>query len=130
MQNPPVDPSLIKKAIALSMEYEINYVRLASTLVAEYPEIYIRLVKAQVSETPEALSLQIKEMIIQQQQIDAIKKVRLHYGLPLKESKDIIDNLRQVLRERGEYLPGYIDFPRPVKGVEAEIAFDELKECF
>ena len=112
------------------MEHEINYVRLASTLVAEYPEIYIRLVKAQVSEKPEVLSQEIKELIMNSQQIDAIKLVRLHYSLPLKESKDIIDNLRQVLRERGEYTPAQYDFPRPVNGVEAEIAFEELKQYF
>lgn len=86
------------EAIELLVNSDVDYKKVCVSLAKQYPDIFVNLAKP-APVMPWAMT--VVEHLENNRYVNAIKQVRESNSLGLKEAKDIVDNLRNLMVSRG-----------------------------
>ena len=110
------------------MTHDVDCVKLATSLAINHPDIYIELVINMIGNKNAKVALQIyKDLVDNASFISTIRTIRGHFGVDLKEAKDILENVFAALVKRGDPLPSRFSItPAQLKSQKTIDIFDEI----
>lgn len=85
-----------KQAIDILMAGDFNARNIAVELAKNYPTIFVKLANGVTSKV-EQWMIDAHEFMARGAKVEAIKLIRTHTGLGLKEAKDISDNVQNLM---------------------------------
>jgi ribosomal protein L7/L12 len=104
---PAVDSGVFRRAIEIACS-AFDAKKIATALAKDYPEIFVKLYEATTS--VQDWHRDVITFAYQGNPVGAIKLVREHTGLGLKEAKDVVDNLRVFMSQNGYMITVRTDF--------------------
>lgn len=115
-----------QKAINVLMNENVDYKKIVIALAQINPKLFIRLIDdPNVFKPVEQWHRDVKQFIIADKKVEAIKRIREKTGFGLKESKDISDHLQNYFAERGLCRPYEYSF-----GVQTELSAEQKEIYF